>query len=90
MNIEQIILDHLLAISADLDRIKADMIEIKRSLARIDANIIKPADSFTVRFLSLEKSQAQLREDIALIHQRLDNQDRRIDRIERRLEGRDE
>ena len=74
-NIDNIIIEHLKALRAELAAVKADTEEIKERLRSHDASIIE-----------LRRSDVHVFEDQARQQVSLDGLSRRIERIERRLE----
>lgn len=74
-NIDNLILEHLRAIRADMTKQKDTMEEIKYRLISIDE-----------RLTLVEKGVANLHGDMAFLQSRMDKQGERIERIETRLE----
>lgn len=66
--VENLLLDHLRAIRAQLDGLIRGLGELRGRVSSIGSRL------------------ANVQGDIAMIHQRLDDQGERLDRIERRLE----
>jgi regulator of replication initiation timing len=74
-NVENLILEHLRAIRADVSGIKDDMREVKQRLANVEAAVG-----------GVKRDQSDLYTENASHHVRYDRLLERIDRIERRLE----
>jgi len=76
-NVENLILEHLRAIRTDISGIKDDAREIKQRLTSLEA------------VAGLRRDNANLYGDMADQHARYDRLAERVDRIERRLDLRD-
>ena len=74
-NVDNLVVEHLRAIRADVSGIKTDVSEIKMRLSSIDE-----------RLTLVEKGTANIHGDMALLQLRLDRQGDRIERIEKRLD----
>ena len=78
-NVENLILEHLRAIRADISGIKDDVREIKQRLTSLEAAVA-----------GLRRDNANLYGDMADHHTRYDRLAERMERIERRLDLRND
>jgi chromosome segregation ATPase len=78
-NVENLILEHLRAIRADISGIKDDVREIKQRLTSLEAAVA-----------GLRRDNANLYDDMAGHHARYDRLAERVERIERRLDLRND
>ena len=74
-NVENIVLEHLSAIRADIGAIRHDISDMKLRLGSLEEHVA-----------GLRRDIGLLHSDIAVTHKRLDHHDERMGRIERRLE----
>ena len=72
---ENLVLEHLRAIRAQLDDLSRGLGELRGRVSSIEHQLA-----------TIDRHLANMQGDIAMIHQRLDDQGVRLDRIERRLE----
>ena len=73
--IENLLLEHMRAIRAQLDDLARGLSELRARVSSIEHHLA-----------TIDHHLANMQGDIAVIHQRLDDQGTRLDRIERRLE----
>lgn len=74
-NVENLLLEHLKAIRADLGSLKADLKENTQRLGRVEVSLV------SLRRDSIHVEEGQVEQDM-----RLDRLAERLERIERRLE----
>jgi septal ring factor EnvC (AmiA/AmiB activator) len=74
-NVENIIIEHLRAIRADIGLIKDDLREVKTRVSNIESGIG-----------GLKRDNAHLYDEAAASHSRYDRLAERLERIEKRLE----
>ena len=73
--VENLLLEHLRAIRGQLDDLTRGLGELRGRISSIEHHLA-----------TIDRHLANVQGDIAMIHQRLDEQGIRLDRIERRLE----
>lgn len=73
--IDNLILEHLRAMRASIERVENAMDELRLRLGQVEEHIA-----------GMRRDMSMLHADIAIIHKRLDSHDQRQSRIERRLE----
>lgn len=78
-NIESLVLEHLRHIRGKIDKLSEDVETIKLRM-----------QSFDERLLAVERAVVNVHSDLALVNVRLDRIDSRAERIERRLDLREE
>ena len=73
--VENLLLEHMRVIRAQLDDLTRGLGELRGRVSSIEHHLA-----------TIDRHLANVQGDIAMIHQRLDEQGIRLDRIERRLE----
>jgi septal ring factor EnvC (AmiA/AmiB activator) len=78
-NVENLILEHLRAIRADMAGLYTAMNGVKERLASLEDHVA-----------GMRKDMSLLHSDITITHHRIDGLEKRVERIERRLDLRDQ
>ncbi|MBI3156770.1 MAG: hypothetical protein HYZ20_15380 [Burkholderiales bacterium] len=77
-NVENLVLEHLKAIRADLGDLRREVREVKSRLASLEGQVVQ-----------MHKSVAFIHEDLAGLNLRIDGLSDRVEKIERRLDLRE-